>query len=291
MDFKLFNRNYYCLISGLPDIMLESETSQHNGLGQSFKEELCEQLHPDDYNLAKLLYLHYDNTNLKNLLFDTNNAFISLGNYTQASLSEQIIEPTQLSEYMLSFIKQYKGKTSDLSIENQLQTAYYKHVFATKNSFLKQWFAFDLNLKNILTAVNCRKYNLDIEHQLVSLGKANEVYNLLLKGIPQANELEEYVPFAHEILEIAQSEMDISEREKAIDQIKWKFLDELSLFKYFSIENILVYILKLEMVDRWNMLDNETGKAFFSKLVRELKNGYEFPEEFSLSKTKAVQNN
>ncbi|WP_372639921.1 DUF2764 family protein [Ancylomarina sp.] len=291
MDFTLSKRNYYCLISGLPDIILEDTKTGKGGLSLKFKTDLSEQLHPNDYELAKLLYLHYDNKNLQNLLFRPVKPFSILGNYSQAYLIEQINEPERREDYIFSLINSLKDESFSLDNVNVTQSWFYSHVLKTKNSFLKRWFTFDKDMKNILTAVNCKKYKYNSEQHLISVKNSNDVYNILVKNGPKEDLLTDELAFADEIIQIAESDMDITAKEKALDLIKWKFLDESIVFSYFTIEKILVYILKLEMLERWREIDDETGKAFFSKLVHDLKSGYAFTEEFSLTKRKIVDNN
>lgn len=290
MDFTIFQRNYYCLISGLPDIIIDGK--KPGELSFEFKNELAEQLHAADYNLAKLLYLHYDNKNLLNQLLKLDKQFITLGDYTEEYLDEQIKEPTDIVDYMANHIINFKAETSEksnLTIENELQGLYYEYVLQEKNSFLKQWFKFDRDIKNILTAVNCRKYNYNIEEQLIPVKHDNETYDILVKSVPKVDLLAGEVPYADDILQIAESDMDITDKEKAIDHIKWKFLDEHTFFNYFTIEKVLSYIIKLEMVERWIELDNETGKALFNKLIDDIKTSYKFSEEFSLTKSKKIK--
>jgi uncharacterized membrane protein len=291
MDFTLFKRNYYCLISGLPDIILDGTTKGKGELSLKFKTDLSEQLHSSDYDLAKLLYLHYDKTNLQNLLFDQGKPFSTLGNYTQEHLEEQISEPDRRVDYINSLINCDRDEAFPLNNANEMQALFYTHVLKTKNTFLKRWFTFDKDMKNILTAVNCNKYKYNSEQHLISVKNSNDVNNILVKNGPKEDLLTDELAFADEILQIADSDMDITAKEKALDLIKWKFLDESIVFSYFTIEKILVYILKLEMLERWREIDDETGKAFFSKLVHDLKDGYAFTEEFSLAKRKIVDNN
>ena len=144
-------------------------------------------------------------------------------------------------------------------------------------------------MKNILTAVNCHKYNYDAEKQLIPVKHENEVYETLIKSSPKADLLVDEVPYVDKILQIAESEMNISEKEKALDNIKWKFLDEYTFFNYFTIEKILSFVIKLNIVERWIELDNETGKALFNRLINDIKMSYKFPEEFSV-KTNIVNN-
>ena len=46
-------------------------------------------------------------------------------------------------------------------------------------------------------------------------------------------------------------ETDLIVREKKIDLLKWKWLDDNTFFKTFDIESVFAYLLKLEMIERW----------------------------------------
>lgn len=60
-------RNYYCLIAGLPDI-IQDDKKLHFSTSR-IKEYLRDELHPDDFRLAKLFYFPFDNQNLLNRMF------------------------------------------------------------------------------------------------------------------------------------------------------------------------------------------------------------------------------
>jgi hypothetical protein len=61
-----------------------------------------------------------------------------------------------------------------------------------------------------------------------------------------------------DLLNIAKND-DIQEREKAIDQMKWNYLDDVTFFEYFTIDRILAFMIKLGMVERWLAIDREHG--------------------------------
>lgn len=267
----MVNTNYYCLVAGLPDIIINETKSVISS--REFKIELSEQLEPADYKLAELLYLNYDNQNLLNLILEKNKPFNNTGKYTQEELEEQIKEPTYIIDYMKQFIINFKAeetKLSDLSWENKLQTLFFDFVLLTKNDFLKDWFRFDMDIKNILTAINCQQFDYEKEEHLISVKHKNEVYKNLIKGTLKSDSLSDEVIYAEKILQIVESDGNSSEKEKATDMIKWKFLDEFTFFKYFNIEKILAFIIKLNIVERWIKLDDETGEILFKKLINDL---------------------
>lgn len=70
------------------------------------------------------------------------------------------------------------------------------------------------------------------------------------------------------------------DRERKIDLLKWNWLDEESFFNYFTIERIFVFLLQLEMIERWISLDKEKGKELFKAMIQSLKNDVQIPEEF-----------
>ena len=64
---------------------------------------------------------------------------------------------------------------------------------------------------------------------------------------------------------------DILSRERGIDDIAWKKVDELTVFHYFDMTVILGFIVKLKIIDRWMKLDEATGREMFRRLVDEVR--------------------
>ena len=270
----MLKTNYFYLVAGLPDIIINQTKSVISS--HEFKLELLEQLEPSDYKLAELLYFNYDNENLLNIILKKNKLFNNLGKYSQEELEEQIKEPTYIVDYMKQFILNFKAEDtnlSDLIWENKLQTFFFNFVLQTKNDFLKKWFKFDKDVKNILTAINCHKYNYGIENQLIRANCRNEVFKSLLKETPKLDSLSDEVMYIEKILQTAESDDNLSKKEKAIDMLKWKFLEEFTFFKYFNIEKILAFIITLSIVERWTKHDNKTGEELLKKIINDLQSG------------------
>jgi len=57
------------------------------------------------------------------------------------------------------------------------------------------------------------------------------------------------------------------EREKAIDRIRWGFLDELAGTEPFSINVILAYALKLQIAERWAAMNPQLGQEKIVKAI------------------------
>lgn len=272
-------RNYHYLVAGLQDITLDIHKLVQDQL--ALKEELRNELHPRDYVLVEKLFLPFDNENLLNLLLKNDKEFNEKGNYSRERLEENIKEPSDLPEYMMRFIAAYKNKDPfypDMSPENELTTMFYDEVIPDeKNEFLRDWLQFELNVNNILVALNARKYKVPYENQIIGTGETAEaVRKSHARDFGLGNEID----YMEELTAISRKE-DVKEREMAIDDLKWKYLDEAIFFHYFTIERILAFLIKLGMIERWLSIDKDHSNELFKKLLQELQDSYELPETFT----------
>jgi hypothetical protein len=271
-------RNYYCLVAGLQDITIDVHKLQFSQ--QAFRQELKVELHPDDYEQVEKLFLLHDNANLLNLLLKTGKPFDEKGNFSQEKLEENIKEPHDLPEYMNAFITAFKNKEPlmpDLSPENELTTLFFDQMLKLDNDFLRDWFAFELNLRNIIIALSARKHEIPYEYQIIGTG---EISNIIRKSHARDFGLGAEIDFMEDLANIVRND-NVQEREKAIDELCWKYLDEVTFFEYFTMEKVLAFTIKLGMVERWLGIDKDHGNEMFKKLLKELQSSYQLPESFT----------
>lgn len=271
-------RHYYYLVAGLQDISLDIHKLIFTQ--QSFKEELKTSIHANDYDLVEKLFLPVDNYNLLNLLQKNNKPFDEKGNYSKEELESHIKEPEDIPAYMKQFILAFKNKEAvypDLSPENELTTLFFDSVLTEKNEFLKNWFRFELNVRNILTALISRKHKINYEQQIIG---SDDISESIRKSHARDFGLGGEIEYLESLIEISRNE-DIQEREKATDMLRWDYLDEVTFFNYFTIEKILAYTIKLGMVERWLAIDKDHGNELFRKLLKELQASYSLPKTFT----------
>ena len=87
------------------------------------------------------------------------------------------------------------------------------------------------------------------------------------------------LPYLENIQRISEID-DLLEREKKVDQLKWIWMEDESFFNYFTVERLFVFLLQLEMIERWISLDKDKGNELFRALIQGLKNDVQIPEEF-----------
>lgn len=280
---QLFRKYYHCLIAGLPDLFLDETEVSFSML--DFKNNLRHELYDNDYELVSLLFLPYDNKNLLNYLQENYKDFDNLANFSPEILEREIDSEERtfvLPQYMYEFVNEYKENKDNRTLkqwENLITEKYYTHVLSSQNQFLKDWFIFEMNVTNLLTGINCRKFDRDPEEELIG---NNFVTEAIKRSSAKDFGLDVELNYAGSVIQIAEKE-NLLTREKNIDQFKWDQINELTLFHYFSIEVVIAYILKLKMIYRWMSLDEKTGREMFERLIDELKDNFEFSKDFIIN--------
>jgi len=270
------SRSYYALVAGLPDITVKS--SRLEFLQKDFKQELVDLLDEDDYKLASILYYQFDNLNLISFLEKNEQSFEELGNLNQAVLAEEVKSPTVVPRYMFNFIEDFNSgidSSDDVSLTNRLNSAFYEQVSNHHHHFISKWFEFERNLKNVITALNCRRLDIDLEKELIG---DDFVVEMIKKRNSGDFGLTGELPFLSKVLQLYEGG-SVMDREYGIDMIKWEFLEELILFKNFSIDRVMAFILQLRMAERWLKLDKEKGR----EILKNIMDQFEFSADFSLS--------
>lgn len=276
----MFKRNYYCLIAGLPDILIDQKKIPFSLI--ELKQELQYQLHPKDYQLVEYLFLPYDNINFLNILQKKEAEFNPLGNYSESFFMDEIKEPENLPAYMKKFLEAYRDENPihpNLSLENQLTWLYFDYMLEQKNDFLRDIFTIIRDINNIFAIYNARKFGLNIENQMIGNYELTEAAKKTTsKDFGLASEI---TPI-DEIIGIYENN-DILEQEMSIDLLKWRHMNNLNTFNYFTIEFILAYVLEFIIVERWSNLDTDQSKKTFRKILTDLENSFQFSKDFNIN--------
>lgn len=274
---------YYCLVAGLPDISLDDGKLSYSV--SDFKAELYPDLSAQDRKLIDLFYLKFDNTAILKLLKNKDAVIEDKGNFSAEELL-QLIEAVREGDtpdkkypsYLVNFVSQYLQLSQEelYRADDLLAALYYSYGMSSNNAFIASWFEFNLNLNNILTALAARKYKLEVSSVIVG---ATSICEQLRTSNARDFGLNETLEYFEALQRIADIE-ELVEREKKVDMLKWKWLEDESFFHYFTIERIFVFLMQLEMIERWISLDKEKGNELFRKMIQDLKNEVQIPEEF-----------
>ena len=147
--------------------------------------------------------------------------------------------------------------------KDQIGAEFYKAALSHRLGFIREFFRFDMDVRN-------RK----VRYLNAALGRDIEKDVLILRD-PEAEEtgLEPEEPeFKEESrLQSILEGSDILSRERGIDDLYWDKIDELTLYDYLNLDKILGMVAKMMIIRRWLILDEETGRVMFKKLVDEVR--------------------
>ena len=129
---------------------------------------------------------------------------------------------------------------SDLAILRRLSISGEYDYAHTANPTLKKWPAFDTSLRNELTRIRAGRKHLDPD-----------------KYLRQDKYTETSI--AH-IAISAYRNPAILEAERMLDEVRWRALDEFSVGHYFDLDFLIIYALKLLILERWETI-NSADKA------------------------------
>ena len=274
---------YYYLVAGLPDISLEDGKLSYTI--SDFRAESYGDLSAKDQALIDLFYLKYDHADLLSLLKDKDAVTQGKGNFSSedllqliASVKEGEKPDAKFPSYLYDFIAQYLALPADelYKAENLLASAYYAYAMKSKNPFIASWFEFNLNINNILAAFAARKYKMNVAEVIVG---DTDVCEMLRTSNARDFGLSETLDYFEPLQRLVETD-DLVEREKKVDQLKWKWLEDASFFHYFPVERLFVFLLQLEMIARWVLWDKVKGCELFRQMIQNLKDEVQIPEEF-----------
>jgi len=150
-------------------------------------------------------------------------------------------------------LKDFFAKCKNLIPENDFEILYaavdqesYSLGGHSSNS-LKQWADFEVTLRNELVRARASRKKIDPSKFL------------RLPDSPQAQIV--HVAMA------AYRSVSILESEKILDQARWNFLDGLILGHYFDFEYLLVYGLKLKILERWDKIQSADKELLLNTVV------------------------
>lgn len=275
---------YYCLVAGFPELTLDD--SKLGYTAADFKTEVYPALPERDKRMIDLFYLQFDNANVLKLLKDKDAVADSRGIYSVEELAEYIsllkdggeMTDAAFPSYLSAFISEYFNMPAEDHFlhEDRLAALYYAYAMKCKNKFISAWFGFNLTIKNVLVALTARKFKMDVSSLIV--GDA-EVCEALRTSNARDFGLTGEVEMLEQLVKISETE-ELVEREKKIDWLRWNWMEEATFFNYFTIERLFVFLLQLEMIERWISLDKEKGNQLFRSIIAALKDEVQIPAEF-----------
>ena len=155
--------------------------------------------------------------------------------------------------------------------KEQLGLEFYKEAFAHRLGFIREFFRFDFDVRNQKVRYLNHALGRDAEKDVLKMTDPEAEENGIEQEEPEFKESEK--------LQAILEKNDILSRERGIDDLYWDKIDELTLFDYLNFDRIMGVIVKMMIIRRWLVLDEQTGREMFKKLVDEVRGTFKGVED------------
>lgn len=271
----MFSKEYYYLVAGLKEWTLESDAKGFDVA--EIRDEILEAISDSDRQAVRELYAYYDCENII-AAHAGRDRYNPLGNLSKEEVEAVFSERcySKLPKAVAEVVKRYNEADDDerddeVALDDRFERAvfeaYYLGLEKSKCSFLRAWGEFDRNLRNIAAAVAAREANRSISDVVVGRG---EVVEQLSRSSAADFGLRGELQYIDSVIAAVSDERNIVEKERKIDAIRWAEAEDIVVFDFFNINFILSYLVKVNIVARWNMLSPEVGRRMLERLMQEL---------------------
>ena len=278
--------NFYCLMSGLP--LLKLDDREKIITIPEIKELLEEEqgVSSKDACTLSLFFLEADCRNLLHVIKGGTEDLPQVGNYSREELDELIEDARDIyfddnpryPAFMAEFIREYDEKKDDAEYfaDDALMSRYWTYVKGAKNDVVAEWAELNLNISNILTAMIARQQGWNVEKFIVGEG---DVYDTLLTSKSKDFDLGREYDYVSALMKIVDCDNPV-DKERQIDALRWLWLDDKTFMDSFAVEAVYAYLCKVQMLERWRLLDPVFGRERFEEIIENLRSEARVPEEF-----------
>ncbi|MBU0698238.1 MAG: DUF2764 family protein [Pseudomonadota bacterium] len=240
---------YYFLASYLPDIQPD-DIKIRVGLSDLLEERF--HIAAQDWKEIELVLLGRDIFIIEKLL-SGKTVSIEYSLYDLEFWRDQVKSPKEGPEFLLDFLKSARPDAFGPREVDRLYGVYYEYVLASsKGDFLRGYFSFERDLRNILAALRARQLGLDPAEYVTGEG---ELVEILGSSSAEDFGLGGEYPWIENLLRAEEPH----QRQEVIEQILWNYLNEHVGPDPFDFSVILAYLLKVQILHKRLALNQAHG--------------------------------
>ena len=124
-------------------------------------------------------------------------------------------------------------------------------------------------------ALLARKYKLSVSECVIG---DDEVAEAIRTSGARDFGLAGTLDYLDEVVRLSENDK-LQERERQLDNMRLKWLEDNSVFNYFTVERLFVFLELLVVVERWAKLDADAGMQRYKEIIEELKSGAVFTDD------------
>lgn len=252
---------YYFLMNALPPISLKEPP----GISfQEMKDLLLLNLTAKDMKALRRLLSPIDLYNIRAIWL--RQPLDERGNYGSQELEELLLTRERLPQYLADYLDRYETTQERLAHFSFLFSSFFQSSFGKEQGFLARYFQFERERMLVLAALRAKSLGREIKKEL----QFEDFSDPLAAQILAQSDAPDYTPpQEYEDLKVlfVEKRKDPEILNRAILEY---CLQKVESFEEgatpFSIDQVLGYVARFVMIDRWFHLDPEKGRQEVEKL-------------------------
>lgn len=227
---------------------------------------LKDNLTNSDYAKTQVLRRYFDILNMRAFL--KKESLDPYGNLDQNDIEEALLgESGFFPDYVMKYIDRYESNEDKVFHFPELIAAFFKEEVDDNQGFLKRYLLFERNLRLVLTAYRAKQLGRDMAKELQFENPEEGIIVQLLsqkdsKTFEPPEEFEDLKPILDENYN---SPLALH---KALNEYRFKKMDEMAGLDVFSFERILSYLASFFIVEKWMALDKEQGLQIVDNIIK-----------------------
>jgi len=258
---------YYYLAASLPpmefgDLPELSTMELLDQYGMNFDKQAREQL--------AVLRLWFDLQNIRQLYtFRSGPVHLDVrGNFAKQELKQALEDQHGLPEYVYDFLRQHEAHKDALSHFAELVSTYFVTEASKASGFVREYLAFERNLRLILTGFRAKKLKRDMRKEFAF----EDMHDDIVSAIFAQQESPYFeAPAGYEELQemFLAAEDHPMHQYRYLAELRFRRLREMVQGKPFTLDYLLSYLLRVVLLEDLHSLDDTQGLEVLNGILKD----------------------
>lgn len=263
---------YYYLIASLPELIFDAVKTAYTI--EEFINFCSEELKAADFNNIKKIFIFND---IKNSVFykEKNFKYFVPSFYSEEEFKANLKDTDTFYPFIAEYFYHNKSEKRiypKLLKADELILLFYEFIDDFSDGVLKEYFLFELDLRNALTAISLRANQISDPNKIIVFTDQSKSF---IKSTAVDFGLSRHLEYLNKLVDVYKSG-DLIKIERTTEDIKWQWLEENAEQKEFSLNYLYSYTVKLLSVERWKNLTDKKGEEFLNNIMENISNSVNF---------------
>jgi hypothetical protein len=189
------------------------------------------------------------------------------GNLKENELEEALLTGGDLPPFVSAFTNRYESLEDRLHYFPSLLTSLYRETIPHLTGFLQKYYKLDREIRLCLTALRAKAAQRDLIRELQFEDPSDPFVAQLMA---QKDSQEAILPEDYEDLKkvFLENKSEPKKLYRGILQVRFSHIEDLEAGRPFTIDQVLGYLARLNIVEAWEQLDEEKGRAALQEACR-----------------------